>query len=209
MSRSRIASAGLAVLLSLALAGTAFAKGPHTKGPKKDARVRPAAEKQVTTTSAGEPWLKAKGNAAQLGGVLRLNVVLHAARDDRPDTCDAIVHLASDVTVQLMQQGGGAAYHASVPVGEAETPGPVAFDVTCLAGAATVTGTGMGKIQAGGETAETTESTEAPESPDATDANVVVPNLEGLTQEQRQALFDQLVALLARLLGLSPSGSTA
>ncbi len=212
MTRTRMASVALALALSVAVSGAAFAKGPHSKGAKHARPDRAAAEKQIKLKAAATPWLKAKANAAQLGGVLRLNVVLHAARADRPATCLAVVHFASgDVpNVMLTRSGGGAAYHAAVPVSLTETPGPVSFHATCLVGAALtpLTATGWGKIQPAGTEAEAADVPESPETPDAADANVVVPDLSGLTQEQRQALFDQLVALLAKLLGVS-AGSTA
>ena len=212
MTRTRLASVALALALSVAVSGAAFAKGPHTKGAKHARPDRAAAEKQIKLKVATTPRLKAKANAAQLGGVLRLNVVLHAAKADRPATCLAVVHfLSGDVpNVTLTRSGGGASYHAAVPVALTETPGPVSFDATCLVGAALtpLTASGSGKIQAGGTEAEAADVPESPVTPDADDANVVVPDLGGLTQEQRQALFDQLVALLAKLLGLS-AGSAA
>jgi hypothetical protein len=212
MTRSRFASVALALSLSVALAGVAFAKGPHDKSAKHARPDRAAAEKQVKLKVAATPRLKAKANAAQLGGVLHLNVVLHAARADRPATCLAVVHfLSGDVpNVILTRSGGGASYHAAVPVSLTETPGPVSFDATCLVGTALtpLTATGWGKIQPGGTETEAADVPESPETPDAADANVVVPDLGGLTQEQRQALFDQLVALLAKLLGVS-AGSAA
>ena len=210
MTRTRVLSVGAAVVLSLALAGTAFAKGPQTKAPKKERPTRANAEVQVTAT----PTARASANAAQQGGVLRLNVVLHAAREDRPDTCTATVNfLSGPVVVELTRSGGGSAYHAAVPVAEDEAPGPVSFDATCLVDGAPVTDAGEGKIQAGGtEATTTTESTETPapeESTDADEANVVVPDLDSLSPGQRQTLFEQLVALLARLLGITPGGSSA
>lgn len=209
MTRSRAASVALALALSVALAGTAFAKGPHAKHAKHARPDRAAAEQLLQ--ASGDPSLKAKANAAQLGGFLRLNAVLHAAKADRPATCLADVHFASGdvLDVVLTRSGGGSSYHAAVPVLLTETPGPVPFTAECLVGAATLTADGFGKVQAGGEGTEAAESAETPESPDAGDANVVVPDLNGLSQAERQELFDQLVALLARLLGLSPSGSTA
>jgi hypothetical protein len=209
MTRSRAASVALALALSVALAGTAFAKGPHAKNAKHSRPDRGAVVKVLDATAA--PSLKATANAAQLGGFLRLNAVLHAPRADRPATCLADVHFASGdvLDVVLTRSGGGSSYHAAVPVLATETPGPVLFDVECLVGTATLTATGAGKVQPGGEGTEAAEAPEAPESPDAGDANVVVPDLGGLSQAERQALFDQLVALLAKLLGVSPSGSTA
>ena len=218
MTRSRATSVAVALALSLAFAGTAFAKGPHVKAAKHVHPDRATAAKQLKTAAA--PWLKAKANAAQLGGFLRLNVVVHAAKGDRPENCSAIVHFGSgDVPADLIRSGGGSAYHAAVPVTLTETPGPVSFDANCAAGEAAaptaLSAIGWGKIQAGGtateaaDAAEAAETAEAPESPDADNANVVVPDLARLTQEQRQELFDQLVALLARLLGLGTGGSTA
>lgn len=199
MARTRALSAAAAVVLSLALAGTAFAKGPHAKGPKKERPTRATADVQVTAN----PTARASANAAQQGGVLRLNVVLHAAREDRPETCTATVNFLSGPVVVELVSGGGAAYHAAVPVAADEAPGPVTFDASCLVDGAPVTDSGAGKIQAGGtETTAAADATVVGADADAS-PSIDVPDPAGLTADQRQELFDRLVALLSRLLGIT------
>jgi pyochelin synthetase len=139
-----------------------------------------------------------KGNASHPGGVFRVLAVVHSARADRPTTVDAIVHFASgDVAVVLTRSGGGAAYHANVPVPAAEPAGTVLIDATVVVAGATLTATGSGKIVIGDtteapataaapaeapatctpeasdapEASETPDESEAPEASDAPDAS--------------------------------------
>jgi outer membrane biosynthesis protein TonB len=102
--------------------------------------------------------------------VFRVNAVLKSARDVRPETMDAIVHFATgDVTVELTRQGGGAAYHAWVPVPEDEPEGVVLIDATAEVDGETVEASGAGKILDRGEGAEEDEIDEPEElqEPDA------------------------------------------
>ena len=114
--------------------------------------------------------LKAKGNASHPGGVFRVLAVLHAAKDLRPPTVNAIVHFATgDVAIVLTRSGNGAAYHGNVPVPGTEPAGVVKIDATAIVNGATLTATGSGKIvvettETSETTTETSESSESSES---------------------------------------------
>jgi hypothetical protein len=115
--------------------------------------------------------LTVKGNASHPGGVFRVLAVLHAAKDLRPATVNAVVHFATgDVAIVLTRNGNGAAYHGNVPVPAGEPAGVVKIDATAIVNGATLTATGSGKIvvestntsQTTTETSETsTTSTES------------------------------------------------
>ena len=169
---NRLASRALvaAVAATLVLSGVALAKDHPSHGKGAD-HGSPAghAQKAGANVVAG---LKTKGNAAHPGGVFRVLAIVKAAPGDRPATIDAIVHFASgDVAVVLSRHGDskGAAYHADVPVPDAEPAGPVLIDATAVVGAATLTATGSGKIVVGGDTAEAPDAAESPEATDAPD----------------------------------------
>jgi hypothetical protein len=113
---------------------------------------------------SGAASLKVKGNASHPGSVFRVLAVLHAPKDQRPPTIDAVVHFATgDVAVVLTQSGKGAAYHGNVPVPASEPSGVVKIDATAVVNGATVTATGTGKIIAktDHETTETSTTSTA------------------------------------------------
>jgi hypothetical protein len=113
---------------------------------------------------SGDASLKVKGNASHPGSVLRVHAVLHASKDLRPPTINAVVHFVTgDVAVVLAQSGKGAAYHGTVPVPAAEPTGEVKIDATAVVGGATLTATGRGKIIAktDHETTETSTTSTA------------------------------------------------
>jgi hypothetical protein len=175
----RAASAAIAAALiaTLTLTGAVAAKDHPTKPDK----AHPVKSGQTQGGGAGgggakpvvaeKPVsLKVKGNASHPGSVFRVNAVLKSARDVRPETMDAIVHFATgDVTVELTRQGGGAAYHAWVPVPEDEPEGVVLIDATAEVDGETVEASGAGKILDRGEGAEEDEIDEPEElqEPDA------------------------------------------
>lgn len=170
-SRRALTAAVVAALAtSLAFGGAALAKGPKAgKGPDKQRT------EQVEPRGQGggqvQVSLKTKGNASHPGGVFRVLAVLKASPEDRPDTVDAVVHFATgDVEVELTQSGGGAAYHAFVPVPDDEPEGVVMIDATAVVAGETLEATGAGKILDRGDDAEPVEEpAEAPleESPSA------------------------------------------
>lgn len=164
----RAASTALVAALAamLALTGAVAAKD-H---PNKPDKVHPVKTEQQGGGGNVTASVKVKGNASHPGSVFRVNAVLKAGKDVRPDTIDAVVHFATgDVEVELTRQGGGAAYHANVPVPEAEPEGTVLIDVTALVDGETLEATGSGKILVRGEgDEEATEELEEPEeSPEA------------------------------------------
>lgn len=112
----------------------------------------------------GAASLKVKGNASHPGGVFRVLAVLHAAKDQRPPTIDAVVHFATgDVSVVLTQSGKGSAYHGNLPVPASEPSGTVKIDATAVVNGVTVTASGTGKIIAktDHETTETSTTSSA------------------------------------------------
>lgn len=171
----RAASAAIAAALiaTLTLTGAVAAKDHPTKPDK----AHPVKTGQTQGGGGAKPAaaekpvsLKVKGNASHPGSVFRVNAVLKSAQDVRPETMEAIVHFASgDVTVELTRQGGGAAYHAWVPVPEAEPEGVVLIDATAEVDGETVEASGAGKILDRGEGAEEDETDEPDElqDPDA------------------------------------------
>jgi hypothetical protein len=179
MKRTASRALVAALVATLALSGAVAAKD-HPNHGKGATHGSPAghADKAGTNVVAG---LKTKGNASHPGGVFRVLAVVKAAPADRPATIDAVVHFASgDVTVVLSRHGSssGAAYHADVPVPDAETAGTVLIDATAVVAGATLTATGSGKIVVGGDeakapdaadAADATETPEATETPDATE----------------------------------------
>jgi hypothetical protein len=146
----------LALCTALAMTGAVVAKD-HTAPGNSGAH----GNGHGGTTAAS---LKVKGNASHPGGVFRVLAVLHAAKDLRPPTVNAIVHFATgDVAIVLTRSGNGAAYHGNVPVPAAEPAGTVKIDATAIVNGITLTATGSGKIVV--ETTETTtETSEASET---------------------------------------------
>jgi hypothetical protein len=186
---SRALVAVLAATLSLTGAVSVAAKDHTGKATAHGAH--------AGVTKAGvvkAPSLSTKGNASHPGGIFRVLAIVKASPADRPATVAAIVHfLSGDVPAVLTQSGGGAAYHANVPVPAAETAQTVLIDATAVVAGATLTAQGSGKIviedttQAplapaapatvespatctSPGTAETPEVSDAPESPEAGDA---------------------------------------
>ena len=162
----------LALCAALAMSGAVAAKehpgnnGGHGGGP-------------------GAASLKVKGNASHPGSVLRVHAVLHAAKDLRPQTINAVVHFATgDAVVVLTRSGNGSAYHGNVPVPAAEPTGEVKIDATAVVGGATLTATGRGKIIAktDHETTETsTTSTETTTTSTETTTTCTVTTTETST----------------------------
>lgn len=141
----------LALCSALALSGAVVAK-EHSTHPGQGG-------------GPGAASLKVKGNASHPGGVFRVLAVLHAAKDQRPQTIDAVVHFATgDIAVVLMQSGKGAAYHGNVPVPASEPSGIVKIDATAVVNGVTVTATGSGKIIAKTDHETTETSTTSTES---------------------------------------------
>jgi hypothetical protein len=141
MKRTTTKALMLALFASLAFTGAVSAKSHDgaAGGAKHGTSVAHAG-----TTAAS---LKTKGNASHPGGVFRVLAIVHAAKDFRPATVDAIVHFASgDVSAVLTRSGNGSAYHAAVPVPAAEPAGVVLIDATAIVNGATLTATGQGKI---------------------------------------------------------------
>ena len=140
----------LALCSALALSGAVVAK-EHPAHPGQGGGPGPAS-------------LTVKGNASHPGGVFRVLAVLHAPKDQRPPTIDAVVHFTTgDVSVVLTQSGKGAAYHGNVPVPASEPGGVVKIDATAVVDGATLTATGSGKIIAktDHETTETSTTSTA------------------------------------------------
>ena len=174
----RAASAALAAALiaTLTLTGAVAAKDHPTK-PEKAHPVKSGQTQGGVGNGGGAKVtvdkpvsLKVKGNASHPGSVFRVNAVLKSASDVRPDTMEAVVHFATgDVTVELTRQGGGAAYHAWVPVPDDEPEGVVEIDATAEVDGETVEATGAGKILDRGEGGEGDEPEELDEldEPDA------------------------------------------
>jgi hypothetical protein len=184
----RTTSRALVAALSAALAfsGVVAAKD-HPNHGKSANHGAPTGQ---TDKAAKVASLKTKGNASHPGGVFRVLAIVKAGPADRPLTVDAIVSFATgDVAAVLTRSGNGAAYHANVPVPDAEPAGTVLIDATAVVLGATLTATGSGKIVVGGgeteapdtlnspdapetctpEPSEAPEASEAPESPEASD----------------------------------------
>ena len=141
----------LALSAALAMTGVVAAKD-HTAHGQSGTH----ASGHVSGTVA--PSLKVKGNASHPGGVFRVLAVLHAAKDLRPPTMNAVVHFKTgDVSVVLTESGHGSAYHGDVTVPAGEPAGVVMIDATAIVNGATLTATGSGKIVV--ETNETSETT--------------------------------------------------
>lgn len=140
----------LALCTALAVTGAVMAKdhtAPGNSGTHGNGHGGPGAASLMT-----------KGNASHPGGVFRVLAVLHAAKDLRPPTINAIVHFAmGDVAIVLTRSGNGAAYHGNVPVPATEPAGVVKIDATAIVSGANVTASGSGKIVV--ETTETSETT--------------------------------------------------
>jgi hypothetical protein len=187
MKRTLSAALVAALAASLTFGGLAAAKDHPNQGKGKEKQrteqvqprgnAQPAKVKPAAATVA--PSLRVKGNASHPGSVFRVLAVLKSARDARPDTIDAVVHFATgDLAVELTRSGGGAAYHAFVPVPDDEPEGTVVIDATADVDGETVEATGSGKILVrGNDEAEATQeegllppdaspSTEASESPE-------------------------------------------
>lgn len=172
-SRRALTAAVVAALAtSLAFGGAALAKGPKPgKGPdrQRTEQVEPRGQGGGAQVQVS---LKTKGNASHPGGVFRVLAVLKAPTADRPETIDAVVHFGSgDVAVELTRSGGGAAYHAFVPVPDDEPEGVVTIEATAVVAGETLEATGAGKILDRGDDAEPIEEpAEAPaeESPSET-----------------------------------------
>ncbi len=151
MKRKASMASVLALCAALAMTGAVAAKDPGVHG-NSGAHASGHAGGNVATS------LKIKGNASHPGGVFRVLAVLHAAKDFRPATIDAVVHFRTgDVSVVLTRSGQGAAYHGNVPVPAGEPAGIVMIDGTAVVNGATLTATGSGKIVV--ETTETSETT--------------------------------------------------
>ncbi len=142
MKRTTTKALMLALFASLAFTGAVSAKS-HDNGAKGATSHGPTVAHGGSTAAS----LKTKGNASHPGGVFRVLAIVHAAKDLRPATVDAIVHFASgDVAAVLTRSGNGSAYHAAVPVPAAEPAGVVLIDATAIVNGATLTATGQGKI---------------------------------------------------------------
>jgi hypothetical protein len=182
--RTAATALGLALAVSFALTGAVAAKDHPNKGKHQDGRT-------VTVQTQKAASLTTKGNASHAGGVFRVVANVHAANDLRPDTANAIVHFASgDVSVVLTRSGGGASYHANVPVPAAEAPGVVMIDATAVVDGATLTATGSGKIVAPGDE-DATETDETPDADESTDdCTTVVTDPATETDEATDADVD-------------------
>lgn len=148
-SPKRAASAALVAALAatMAFGGLAAAKDHPKPGKGHGAQ----GTEQVQGGNA-QASLKVKGNASHPGGVFRVLAVLKSAKDVRPATMDAVVHFATgDLDVVLTRSGGGAAYHAFVPVPDDEPEGVVMIDATAVVDGETLEATGAGKILDRGE----------------------------------------------------------
>jgi hypothetical protein len=177
MKRTASRALVAALAATLALSGAVAAKD-H---PGKGAAHRPQVERAEKTSAGVVAGLKTKGNASHPGGVFRVLAIVKAAPADRPATVDAIVHFASgDVAVVLSRHGSskGAAYHANVPVPDAEPAGTVVIDATALVAGTTLTATGSGKIVVGGDEAaeEAPDAVESPEAPEAVESPSACPS---------------------------------
>jgi hypothetical protein len=181
MKRTTTKALAIALFASLAFSGAVSAKGHDARGTHATTH-GPSGQQGAGATATS---LTIKGNASHPGGVFRVLAVLHAAKDLRPPTVDAIVHFASgDVPAVLTRSGQGAAYHAAVPVPAAEPAGVVLIDATATVDGTVLTATGQGKIvidtrtnppaPLAAPTASCTpapsDSTEPSESPDASQA---------------------------------------
>ena len=143
MKRTASKAIVVALLASLAMTGAVSAKGHGHQGTSA-AKHGPVATQGGATVT---PTLKTKGNASHPGGVFRVLAIVHAAKDLRPATVDAVVHFASgDVAAVLTRSGQGSAYHAAVPVPAAEPAGVVLIDATATVDGTVLTATGQGKI---------------------------------------------------------------
>jgi hypothetical protein len=162
-SPKRAASAALVAALAatMAFGGLAAAKDHPKPGKGHGAQ----GTEQVQGGNA-QASLKVKGNASHPGGVFRVLAVLKSAKDVRPATMDAVVHFATgDLDVVLTRSGGGAAYHAFVPVPDDEPEGVVMIDATAVVDGETLEATGAGKILDRGDSSDATvqeEETVAP-----------------------------------------------
>jgi hypothetical protein len=152
--RTLSAAVVAALVASLAFSGLAAAKDNPNKGKGKDKQRTEQVQPHGNAQPAGatQTSLKVKGNASHPGGVFRVLAVLKAPKDARPDTIDAVVHFATgDLEVELTRSGGGAAYHAFVPVPDDEPEGTVLIDATADVDGETLEATGSGKILDRGE----------------------------------------------------------
>jgi hypothetical protein len=162
--RATAVAVAAALAATLAFGGLAAAKDHPGKGQSHGGGKQQTQQVQGGTVQAS---LKVKGNASHPGGVFRVLAVLKSARADRPPTMDAVVHFATgDLDVELTRSGGGAAYHAFVPVPDDEPEGVVMIDATAVVAGKTLEATGAGKILDRGDSTEsaTTQETET-ESP--------------------------------------------
>lgn len=166
----------LALCTALALVGVVAAKdhtAPGNSGDHGSGHGGP-----------GAASLTVKGNASHPGGVFRVLAVLHAAKDLRPPTINAIVHFATgDVAIVLTESGKGAAYHGNVPVPGTEPAGIVKIDATAVVNGVTVTATGSGKIvvEKTETTTTTSESSETSETTTETSTTCTVTSTESTT----------------------------
>jgi hypothetical protein len=141
----------LALSAALAMTGVVAAKDHPAHGRSGTHATGPVSGSVATS-------LTVKGNASHPGGVFRVLAVLHAPKDLRPPTIDAIVHFSTgDVPVVLTESGKGAAYHGNVTVPGNEPAGVVMIDATAVVNGVTLTATGSGKIVV--ETTQTSETT--------------------------------------------------
>jgi len=178
MKRTITNALAIALFASLAFGGAVSAKGPGAHAATHGPSVKHG-------TGGSTASLTTKGNASHPGGVFRVLAVLHAAKDLRPPTVDAIVHFATgEVPAVLTRSGQGAAYHAAVPVPAAEPAGVVLIDATATVDGTVLTATGRGKIVVDTQanppaplaaptascTPAPSDSTEPSESPDASQA---------------------------------------
>lgn len=196
-SPKRAAAAALAAALaaSLAFGGLAAAKDHPGKGQGQGHGGGKQQTQQVQPAGTVQASLKVKGNASHPGGVFRVLAVLKSARADRPPTMDAVVHFATgDVKVVLTRSGGGAAYHAFVPVPPDEPEGVVMIDATAIVAGETVEATGAGKILdrgEGTESAATQETeTESPSDSPAACEPESSPSSEEPTEEPSEEATD-------------------
>src|SRR5439155_10868051 len=91
MKRTTTKALAIALFASLAFSGVVSAKDHGTRRGHATTH-GPSVQFGTEATAAS---LTTKGNASHPGGVFRVLAVLHAAKDLRPPTVDAIVHFAS------------------------------------------------------------------------------------------------------------------
>jgi hypothetical protein len=192
MKRTGGAALVAAACLALALSGTALARNPHAgthgQGHGPSAHVHGNAHAQghgggsgtnAKNTIADVPVLTelwVKGGASHPDGIMHVLALVQAPLASRPDTLDVVVHFASgDLALTLARNGNGhgVAYHGDAAVPTGEPTGEVAIDVAGDVGSQALTGTGWGKVLAGGDGTDAAPGDQTTE--DATDGTDAAP----------------------------------